>query len=181
MNAKESNNRRSFIKHTAAITGGNSGGALYRGREVVGVNVATWTGTQFHQAVPVNIAKELLQYTEPVLLSNVFSPERAFSTNDLIHLDTVTGSLEPQGSAAVIRFLPGLTDYVFLATTADDADVDLIITNSQGQLIGCSGLQNPGSEVLVKTIDYPQEVSILILSSSDHHIPVVLDIFKVKW
>lgn len=170
-----------MVRHTAPIAEGNSGGALYRGGEVIGINVATWPGTQFHQAVPVNKAKDLLRFSEPVLLSSVFSPERAYSPNDLEHLDAVDGSLEPRGSAGVIRFLPGLTDYVFVARTADDANVDIIITNSQDQPIGCAGLQNLGSEVLIKTIDYPQEVKILILSSSDHHIPVILDIYRVKW
>jgi hypothetical protein len=170
-----------IVRHTAPITGGNSGGALYRGREVVGINVATWPGTQFHQAVPVNIAKELLQFTEPVLLANAFSPQRAFSPNDLIHLDSVNGSLEPNGSAGVIKFLPGLTDYVFVVTTAEDANVDLLIADSQGGLFACSANPNLGAEALVKTVDYPQEVQIMIVNSTDQYVPAVLDIYRVKW
>ena len=170
-----------IVRHTAPITGGNSGGALYRGGEVIGINVATWPGTQFHQAVPVNIAKELLKFTEPVLLADAFSPQRAFSPNELIHLESVTGSLEPNGSAGVIKFLPGLTDYVFIVKTAKDANVDLLIADSQGELFGCSASSKQGVEALVKTVDYPQEVRFMIVNSTDQYVPAVLDIYRVNW
>ena len=58
---RDEDNRIAKLQHTAAITGGNSGGALYRGQEVIGVNVTTWTGTQFHQAIPINLVKPLLE------------------------------------------------------------------------------------------------------------------------
>jgi hypothetical protein len=170
-----------LVRHTAPITGGNSGGALYRGSEVIGINVSTWRGTGFHQAVPINLAKELLQFTEPVLLENAFSPQRALSPNDLVHLESVTGSLEPEGSAAAIKFLPGLTDYVFVVTTAEDADVNLLIADSQNGLFGCSASPSLGTEVLVKTVDYPQEVRILIINATDQYVPAVLDIYRVNW
>ncbi len=170
-----------LVRHTAPITGGNSGGALYRGSEVIGINVSTWQGTGFQQAVPINRARELLDFDEPVLLADAFSPQRAVSPNDLIHLDSVTGSLEPQGSAAAINFLDGLTDYVFVVTTAEDADVNLLIADSQGGLFGCSASPSLGKEVLIKTVDYPQEVRFLIVNPTDQYVPAVLDIYKVRW
>lgn len=170
-----------LVRHTAPITGGNSGGALYRGGEVIGINVSTWQGTGFHQAVPINLAQELLKFREPVLLKDAFSPQRAVSPNDLIHVNSVTGSIEPNGAAQVIQFLDGLTDYVFHAKTADDANVDLVIGDSQGGIFGCSFYPTLGGELLIKTVDYPQEVVILIKNATDQYVPAVLDIYKVKW
>ncbi len=81
----------------------------------------------------------------------------------------------------MIQFLPGLTDYVFVVKTAEDADVNLLIADSQGELFGCSAAPTLGGEVLVKTVDYPQEVRIMIVNPTDQYVPAVLDIYKVKW
>ena len=54
------------IVHTAPIAPGNSGGALYKGPYVIGVNASIILdsyggGTTFNQAIPINKAQRLLQ------------------------------------------------------------------------------------------------------------------------
>jgi hypothetical protein len=61
----DDNNVRYQIRHSATIAPGNSGGALYRGDEVVGINVAGILGLSIYYSIPINMAKPLLDPKYP--------------------------------------------------------------------------------------------------------------------
>ncbi len=77
---KDEKSNAVVIRHTAQIAPGNSGGALYRGSQVIGVNAsvnlasgAQFTG--FNNAIPINKVKALLsnpKYDRVIPLSQAF-------------------------------------------------------------------------------------------------------------
>lgn len=177
------------IRHTAPITGGNSGGALYRGKVVVGVNTRTWTGTQFHQAVPINLAKALLepQHDKAVLLEKAFSPNIFKEKRSLKEVYSVEGEVSAAdkegkgGKGNATTVLGGLTDYVIHVETDADADLDVVVRGSEGDLVACGASNDLGEETIVKSMDYADEVRIELINNMDKKVPVKLRVFSIEW
>lgn len=186
---KDDFGKPTIISHTAPITGGNSGGALYKDKEVVGVNVSTWVGTQFHQAVPVNIAKSLLdpKYDQPVLLTNAFSPDIFKDKRELSEYFKTDGDVSAKdkdgkgGKASVTTLLRGLTDYVIEVTTDKNIDLDIVIRDSEGNAIACGGSEEGGEEIILKSMEYDEEVSIQVINNADVKAPVKLRVYTIEW
>ena len=179
------------IQHTAPIAPGNSGGALYRGAEVIGVNVRTWFGTQFHQAVPINAVKYMLgdKFSKGILLREAFDPnavvKAAMAGNPRRIEDVgvpITGTLPANGRARVAVQLQNLTDYLILAETDENADVDMVLRDSNGQLLGCGGLSDTGGEAIIKSItNEGGEVSVELINTHNVQIPARLHVKRIIW
>lgn len=179
------------IQHTAPIAPGNSGGALYRGGEVIGVNVRTWFGTQFHQAVPINAVKYMLsdKFEKRTLLREAFDPIAVIKTaikSNTRRLEDVgapiSGVVPAGGKARVAIQLQNMSDYLILAETLDNADVDMLLRDSQGKPLGCGAASDPGGELIIKSITSEGgEVSVELINNHNVQIPARLHVKRIVW
>jgi len=148
---RDDDNRIVQLQHTAAITHGNSGGALYRGQEVIGVNVSTWEATQFHQAVPVNAVKLLLDSTKDknLTLQQVFGIETIIDKARQIQawdgtVPSATGEDAP-GTLDIPFGLSPLGTYLFVVQPAQGKNLPFFIWTGDANkpyTLGCNNRLN---------------------------------------
>lgn len=174
------------LRHTAAIAPGSSGGPLFKGNHVIGVNVRTWTGTQFHQAVPINLARPLLspEYDRTLNLQEVFNPsiENLYQKSELIAAENArvdAATTEPALQAWNMTF-DDLSDYLIIVTTPDQRDLDLIIKDACG-VYAYGATDNPEVEAVAKSNDYAREVSIGVVNYANTRVNFGIEIYKIVW
>jgi S1-C subfamily serine protease len=91
--------RAKVVRHTAPITSGNSGGSLYKGTQVIGVNASVVRAaiggeSRFAQAIPINKAKLLLKkyHDRKVPLKTAFPTDpKVFLKKKFKSIDSGTG------------------------------------------------------------------------------------------
>ena len=143
---KDNNNKPAFIVHTAQIAPGSSGGALYKERDVIGINVSMAMLRQFQApsgfffAIPINNAKRLIQNTNLFSLENVFPTNVQAILNKWRELDAATGqapakSGEDPGVYSFTYELLPLQDYL-IVIESPGRDLVLKIDSPRG----CIGL-----------------------------------------
>jgi hypothetical protein len=183
-----------FLVHTAQITNGNSGGSLYKGSRVVGVNVSglvdptTGSQTGFNFAVPINFVRELLDnpdYDRTDLLTDVFSPDLAVVQSKMKQVGATTqtvppGNEESRGVWSTRMSFDKLTDYVIILQTYDDVDLDLAVMH-RGTNIGYSNSTKLGSDVLAITNDHGRDVEIGVLNYRHQPTNFGIKIYKIVW
>lgn len=171
------------LRHTAPIAPGNSGGALYKGDEVIGVNTSTWTGYQFHMATPINFAKVLLQpeFDKASALDDAFLPDTDRLIKQLKPLDSTTGKLAGKAVNKHVVEVGALSDMMFLVKNGSGADLDLYLYDEDGNMIGCA--QDYGTEVegLMKTFVEGQRVTLAVQNVSDKAVSYGLSLVKIEW
>ncbi len=186
------------IRHTATMTSGNSGGALYRGNEVIGVNAAMATnpvvggGTGFNYAIPINKAKKLLEepkYNRLVPLTQVFPPSFAEIAKKAKQLDGVSGQI-PAAKAQGAKFEPGvwkagfqglnLADYGFLVESPSN-NITIVVMDSQDKLKGYANKkQNVGLPLLLSS-DYAAQYTVLVLNFNNVPVNFGLKTYQIVW
>lgn len=172
------------LAHTAPIAPGNSGGPLYKGDEVIGVNTSTWKGSQFHNATPINIAKALL---EPVsntstTLEEAFPPDMKSWLDLLKPFYSTTGKLAGKATEKYVVEVSDLSDILFGVRPGSPADLDLYLVDAKGELIGCALSDGQEYELLVKTfMDGQQRVILAVNNVSDKEVSFGLSIKKIEW
>lgn len=175
------------LRHDAVIAPGNSGGALYRGREVVGVNVSLdRRAGGIYYAVPVNELKRLLgpEYDRQVLLRDAFNLENALK-NKTRQLHAVTGQV-PGGSDgknglwALDYQFDKLTDYV-IVVESPGRDLNIAVYSGD-QPIGLGAAQGSATDGVVISSDYPQNVRIFVLNPNQGQAARFgLAIYAINW
>jgi S1-C subfamily serine protease len=187
---RDDNNNIMTLRHTAPITGGNSGGALYKGKEVVGVNVATWPGTQFHQAVPIRFVRPLMEttYDQPLSLRDVFLPTPETISQKARQIAAQNGTVP----AATAQDKPGivtipsdfypLEDILFVLQAEQGRNLMVIISDSGGRILGCDKGTGTNTNLLIVSTPYvPQQVGINILNYGNSPVNFGLSVLKVIW
>jgi len=183
---RDDHNRIVRLRHTAPIAGGNSGGALYKGDEVIGVNVATWPGTQFHQAVPINFVRPLLSYDKDLPLKDVFHPDvikqklkQLSAQNETV---PAAKSKEQPGSVTIpFDFYP-LQDIAFFLKAEKGKNLPIIISNANGQMLGCDKGKGTDTDLLIVSTPYvPQKVNINIVNFGSRPAKFGLTSFLIEW
>jgi S1-C subfamily serine protease len=187
---KDDFGRPRLIRHTAAIAPGNSGGALYRGAEVIGVNVAVnlsaYGATGFMLAVPVNIAKELLKRDTPYKLEDIFNPELESILKKAKPVQSATGDVpakveDKNGVWTAQTEFQGLSDYVVVVKGPDDVHLDIAILRGE-TLIGYGATTTtPGLEAVGISTENAMPVVIAVLNGSQKPAHFGLTIHKVTW
>lgn len=186
------------IRHTATMTSGNSGGALFLGNEVIGINAAMATnpvvggGTGFNYAIPINKAKKLLEdpkFNRLVPLTQVFPPNFAEIAKKAKQLDGVSGQI-PRGQAQGNKFEPGvwkvgfqglnLTDYGFLVESPSN-NLSIVVLDSQGNLKGfAKKKQNMGLPLLFSS-EYAAQYTVFVLNSNNAPVNFGLKTYQIVW
>lgn len=176
-----------LIRHTAAIAGGNSGGALYEGHYVVGVNSATWFGTQFHVAVPINEVKPLLtsRYNRLLRLTNVFAPTLENIRSKLTSVGSVSGTVpaaagDKPGQWNGSLELDRLTDYLFIVRAAKNADLNFVVLSPK-KPIGLGATNVKGLEVVAISNEYATPASVVVVNPYSSPVNMALSVYKITW
>ncbi|MFW6181754.1 MAG: S1C family serine protease [Spirochaetota bacterium] len=174
------------IRHSAPIAPGNSGGALYRSNDVVGVNVATRPPYEIHFAIPINIAKNLLadQYSQAVPMDQVFPPNLEGILQKTNHLwsgnGRVDGASGGQPGVYSVQFeLYPLEDYV-MTLQSPGADLALGVVDGQGNWHGWSNY--PGeTEILLLANEYYRPVTVAVFNTNAAPADFGLGIYNILW
>ena len=189
---KDERSSSQVIRHTAQIAPGNSGGALYRGGQVIGVNasVALAHGqfTGFNNAIPINKVKVLLsnpKYDRIIPLAQAF-PTRAES---MLKISKEIKAVNGQVPAAAGN-KPGTSVFVFQLYQLEDImvvlsspgrDLAISVVDAQGKLIGCGDERAVGSEALLFSNDFPRQVGIVVVNYDPKPANFGLNVRKIAW
>lgn len=180
------------IRHTAQIAPGNSGGALYRGGQVIGVNasVALAHGqfTGFNNAIPINKVKVLLSnpnYDRVIPLSHAFPTK----VETMLQISKEIKAVNGQVPAAAAN-KPGTTVFVFQLYQLEDImvvlnspgrDLALSVLDAQGKLIACGDERTVGADALAFSNDYPRQVAIVVVNYDPQPANFGLNVRKILW
>ena len=189
---RDDNNKPSVIVHTATITSGNSGGALYRGRYVMGVNTSVMIasyggGTGFNNAVPINKAKYLLQRygRQSLPLVSAFPPDaKTIIRSKFKQVDAANASVSAaSGNRAgeyPFRFtFSGLEDYMIII---DSPGRDLAVTVfDQGGLIGFGDMRQAGIDGVIISNGHAKNVIIKVLNYDSQPANFGIHIGYINW
>jgi hypothetical protein len=174
------------IRHSAPIAPGNSGGALYAGMDVVGVNVATRPPYEIHYAIPINIAKALLvpEYSNPVPLEQVFPPDVNMILNKTQQLWATNGQVngasggEPGVYSVQFELYP-LEDYCFYLQSPG-ADLSIGVIDAEGNWYGWSNYSGE-EEILLLANEYYHPVTIAVFNYNGSPADFGLGIYNITW
>jgi hypothetical protein len=189
---RDDDNRIVALQHTAGITHGNSGGALYRGQEVIGVNVTTWEGTQFHQAIPVNLVKPLLDSTKDknFSLQQVFGIDIIFDKVKQIQAwnGTVPAARgEDPGTVDVPFGLAPLGTYLFVVKPGQGKNLPFFIWTSdagKAYVLGCNNRLNSkdkDNDVLFVESVQNLPVAITLVNATNTPTNFGLEAYLIVW
>lgn len=187
--------RATVIRHTAQIAPGNSGGALYKGKKVIGVNasvnVALGGISGFNNAIPINLAKPFLddpRYMNRLLpLRDVFNPSPDRLTKNLVPVLSTNGQVagataKGPGIAMEVLQTGSLEDYMIVVQSpGKDLGILAVARGSQNSLIGCGDVPAADAEALLLSSKYPQEVGIAIVNKDSSPANFGLFIGKINW
>ncbi len=177
----------SLIRHSASIAPGNSGGALYNGNNVIGINTLTDPLYEMNYAVPINKAKHLLQNPK---YNRVIPLEDAFPAN----IQSIEANLELQLAVNGIVSAPtvkpyGVVSYPYEFSGPDDYLIhvvspgrDLAITvGNDGELLGIGNLKGDGFEEIYISFDLYKKVIIAVFNYGKLPANYGLKIYRIAW
>jgi hypothetical protein len=188
INQVKTNDRgmRYQIRHSAAIAPGNSGGALYKGDKVIGINVAIRFPYAIYYAIPVNLAILGLNYNREVLFRNAFPTDvRSMLKKSRLIIsksDTVWGKTKKSpGSTGYKTWLCPLEDYIIYLKAQKGRDLAVSVKNSKGKLIGYGDLRNVDYEFILLSSDYYQKVDIDIYNFDKKQANFAIQKYIIEW
>jgi hypothetical protein len=181
----DDNRVRTEFKHSANTAGGNSGGAIYRGKEVVAIHFAGRRGDAImHYAVPINLAKPLLAQNTPWLqLTDVFSPEAIADKLEQIYTKTGVASgaanNTPGGDAVTIPIMNG--DDLFIHVQAEQGRHVAVIAANNQDFLGF-GNNHPGEdEYLLFSGENMNAVTVGVLNGNAKPCKYAITVYRIVW
>jgi S1-C subfamily serine protease len=175
------------IRHSAPIAPGNSGGALYKGKDVVGVNVSMVPGYQMYYAIPVNIVKPLIaKFPNLVPLEAVFPPNLDGILKKVQQITTANGRVEAAKDKTTpglyqIQFdMYGLEDYL-ISLQSPGRDLSLaVFDRSMQKVLGYSDYKGE-NEVLIYPSEWPATVVVVVFNYDNVPADFGLGFFNIIW
>lgn len=188
---RDDNGRVVNIVHTAPIAPGNSGGPLYRGSNVVGVNasirMARSQFTQFNNAIPIENVKQLLQKSgkRRHLLRSVFAQN---ALNILKYkfrqIDSVRGTVPAaQGKKSVmypIKFTFNRLEDYCIVLESPGRDLAIMVLDQKG-LIGFGDSRKIGVDGLLISNSYAKKVLVNVVNYDPNPANFGLQIGYINW
>jgi S1-C subfamily serine protease len=176
------------FRHSATIAPGNSGGALYRDKEVIGVNFLIRRDYPIYYAIPINAVKSLVQQAGDSIapLTEAFFPDLPSIVKKAEQIWAKSGQVEAKSgqSPAVWKIkvdLDGLTDFAIFLKGPEDRDLDLVIWNEEGKPIGYGGSNEKGRELVLLSNDHEQTATIDVLNFDDTPAEFGLIVYRIVW
>jgi S1-C subfamily serine protease len=196
---RDDNGQTTMMRHTAPTTHGNSGGPLYRGNDVIGVNTYIMAGpegqTGFGMSVPINLVKTLLQDPNAATLKRlekVFNPQFDNFSKKAYQINAVTGKipaaqkqgndLNPGGWKTTIQS-ENLTDYVLMVETPF-RNVVMVVVDRFGKTAGVAkeraGDKNQLLPLAISS-DSPNQYTVVLMNRDYLPVNFALKIYKILW
>lgn len=181
------NSVRYQLRHSAIIAPGNSGGALYRGSEVVGVNVAGIPGYSIYYSIPVNLVKPLLdpkfswvalpQAFPADIQAIVSKAKQIFSQNG-----QVPAAVEKKsGQVAFSVNVRPLQDILFVIKSPGRDLALMAAEPQQGQVIGFADSRVPDAEMLLLDNANLQKIVVYVMNYDNTPANFALAGFHIQW
>jgi S1-C subfamily serine protease len=196
---RDDNGQTTLIRHTAPTTSGNSGGPLYRGNDVIGVNASILVGTQgqtgFGMAIPINLVQALLQDPNAASikrLEKVFDPQFDNLSKKAYQIGAVSGTIpaaqrqgnnsDPGGWKTTVQ-TENLTDYLMWAELPL-RHVFMVVVDRSGNTVGFAqeriGDKNQVLPLAVSS-ESPNQYTIVLLNRDFVPVNFGLKIYKIVW
>jgi len=181
-----------FITHTAPIAPGSSGGTLYKGKEVIGINssvaVSQFGMTGFSQAIPSNKVKELLgtnagDSAKPLV--DVFPTSAKEMISKLQQVSAQSGQVPSfsnniPGSLSFEFELFPLVDYAFFVQCPGQNPA-LLITDDQNNTLGIGDLPEKDFDMLLLSAENYKKIIISVLNFDASPVNFGLTVSKFNW
>lgn len=181
------------IVHTAPITSGNSGGALYKEQEVIGVNASVILasyggGTAFNQAIPIVKAQRLLEkyYEQNIPFKDAFPTDvKTIIEKKFKLIDGANGRV-----AAAQGNRPGMYPFNFRFSNLEDylivvdspgKDLAIGIFDSANRQIGFGDMRQIGIEGILISSDYAKNVIIYVVNYDPQPANFGIKIGYISW
>jgi len=180
-------NVRYQLRHSAIIAPGNSGGALYRGTEVVGINVAGIPGYSIYYSIPINIAKPLLdpKYSW-VPLSQVFpanveailkKAKQVFAQNGTV---AAAGKQDPGTQGFALDVFP-LEDLLFVVQSPGKNLALAAVTPQDNKTVGLGDLAALDTDMLFVNNENASKINIYVMNYDKKPANFALTAYTIQW
>ncbi len=184
----DDNNVRYQIRHSATIAPGNSGGALYKGDEVVGINVAGILGLSIYYSIPINIAKPLLDPKYQVVpLSQVFptSPDAIFKKAQQLWVqngEVPAATKAATGTAGWTLNVYPLQDLLFEVKSPGRDLAILAVDTQQKKVIGLGDLHQLDTDYLfLAPPEGISQVTVYVVNYDNKPANFALAAYQIIW
>ncbi|HSQ79230.1 MAG TPA: hypothetical protein VLN41_01420, partial [Candidatus Bathyarchaeia archaeon] len=178
-------NVRYQFKHSANTAPGNSGGAIYRGKEVVAIHFAGTAQYSLHYAVPINLAKPLLSATNPwVGLADVFNPQAIADKLEQVYTKTGTAAAaaangDPGYDAVALDVQPG-EDFMIEVKAEQGRHLAAVVADTGG-LLGFGNSQPGEEEYLLYSAENKNAIAVGVLNGGAKPCKYALTVYRIAW
>ncbi len=181
--------KRVSLRHTATIAPGNSGGALYKGQKVVGINVRSTPPYEFYEAIPINIAKPLLEkkYEKKNSFSEVFPADFEMIARKCKQVFARNGQVPPakgQNTPGVLNIRSDLypLEDLYIALQAQKGYDLLLVVDDNSGTIGFGDLRETDFDavLLSNEVNY-KKINISVLNYYDKPVNFGLSVSSINW
>jgi len=183
----DDNNVRYQIRHSATIAPGNSGGALYRGDEVVGINVSGRLGLSIYYSIPINMAKPLLDPAKPwVALPQAFpaDPSAIFKRAQQVFVQNgqvPAATKQAIGTVGWTMNVQHLQD-LLLEIKCPGRDLALLIVDpQQNQPLGLGDIHKLDADYLFFSPQQDGQVAIYVANYDNKPANFALAAYQIIW
>ncbi len=183
----DDNNVRYQFRHSATIAPGNSGGALYRGNEVVAINGSGRLNLSIYYSIPINIAKPLLDpkfawvalpQAFPANVEAIFKKaHQVFAQNG----EVPAASGQNPGSTGFALDVYPLDDILF-EVKSPGRDLALLAIDPQtNKPIGLGDLHQVDTDYLLISTELSTKVTIFVANYDAKPANFALAAYRIQW
>ena len=183
----DDNNVRYQIRHSATIAPGNSGGALYRGSEVVGINASGILGYSIYYSIPINLAKPLLDpkyswipltQAFPANVEAIFKrAKQIFAQNGEVPAATAKAA----GSKGFSMDVYPLEDLLFVVKSPGRDLALMAVEPQQGKAIGLGDIRQADVDVLLLSNENLSKMVIWVMNYDKTPANFALTAYRIEW
>jgi hypothetical protein len=181
----DDNRVRYEFKHSANTAGGNSGGAIYRGKEVIAIHFAGRRGDAImHYAVPINLAKPLLSSAKPWLqLADVFNPKAIADKLEQSYTKTgnVVGATKDNPGLDMVALNVMNGDDLFIHVQAEQGRHLAIVAADDQNFLGFGNAQPGEDEYLLFSAENMNRLSVGVLNGNAKPCKYALTVYRILW
>lgn len=183
----DDNNVRYQIRHSATIAPGNSGGALYRGDEVIGINVSGRLGLSIYYSIPINMAKPLLDPAKPwVALPQAFpaDPSAIFKRAQQVFVQNgqvPAATKQAIGTVGWTMNVQHLQD-LLLEIKCPGRDLALLVVDpQQNQPLGLGDIHQLDADYLFLSPQQDGQVAVYVANYDNKPANFALAAYQIIW
>ena len=182
------NNVRYQLRHSATIAPGNSGGSLYRGDQVVGINVAGIPGYSIYYSIPINIAKPLLdpKYAAGVALGQAFPTDLQAIVQKAKQIFTQSGAVpaasrQGAGSQGFTLDVYPLEDILFVIESPGKNLALAAVSPADNKPVGLGDLNVVGTDMLIVNNDSLSKLNVFVMNYDKKPANFALTAYLIQW